>query len=170
MTTQIATPEVQSADAVDFRSGDLIYRFEGQLADMYPVGLFSEGLRFHNDFEGKVVAGPFSGARIFGLDPFLLRPDGVGIIEAPEVIDTGTERVGLHVSGYVVPPPGMEVPPLEVITSPGFEFPPVDFRVTGAAKIRTAAPQYESLNRTIAVIEGTVNLSTGRLVVEARAA
>lgn len=153
-----------------FQKGDLIYRFEGSLGEMYPVGLFSEGLRFHNNFEGTVVAGPFAGGRIFGLDPFLLRPDGIGIIEAPEVIDTGTERVALHVSGYVVPPEGLEVPPLEVVVSPDFAFPPVDFRVVGSAKIRTAAQGFEALNSTIAVLEGTVNLATGRLVVEARAA
>ncbi len=166
MTTQFVDTEA----AVQFNTGDLIYRFEGQLADMYPVGVFSEGLRFHNDFEGKVVAGPFAGARIFGLDPFLLRHDGVGVIEAPEIIDTGLERVALHVRGYVVPPAGMEVPPLDVVTSPDFAFPPVDFRVTGSATIRTAAPKYRALNHTIAVVEGTVNLATGRLVVEARAA
>jgi hypothetical protein len=41
--------------------------------------------------------------------------------------------------------------------------------VTGSALIRTADPRYEHLNRTVAAIEGTANLATGRLVVEARA-
>src|SRR5690554_6728293 len=67
--------------------GDLIYRFEGQLGELCPIGLFPEGIRFHNDFEARIVAGPFVGGRIFGLDEFLLRPDGVGVIEAPEVIE-----------------------------------------------------------------------------------
>ena len=153
-----------------FASGDLIYKFEARLAEMYPIGLFAEGIRFHNDFEGTVVAGPFAGARIFGLDPFLLRADGMGVIDAPEVIDAGETRVSLHVRGYVVPPAGMEMPPLEALLEPGFAFPDVDFRVTASGLVRTAAPAYAALNATVAIIEGTVNLATGRLVVEARAA
>lgn len=153
-----------------FATGDIIYRFEARLAEMYPIGLFPEGIRFHNDFDGAVVEGPFEGARIFGLDPFLLRPDGIGVIDAPEIIDTGESRVALQVRGYVVPPEGMEMPPLEALLEPGFEFPDVDFRVTGAGTIRTADQAYEALNHTIAVVEGTVNLATGRLRVEARAA
>lgn len=150
--------------------GDLIYKFEAQLGGMYPIGLFAEGIRFHNDFEGIVIEGPFAGARIFGLDPFLLRPDGIGVIDAPEVIDCGETRVSLHVRGYVVPPAGMEMPPLEALLEPGFAFPGVDFRVTASGLIRTASPEWASLNATVAIIEGTVNLATGRLVVEARVA
>ena len=151
-------------------TGDLIYRFEGSLGELYPLGIFPEGIRFHNQFEGTVVAGPFAGGRIFGLDEFLLRPDGVGEIVAPEVVDTGDARIGLQVRGYVVPPEGMEVPALELIASPGFQFPDVDFRVTGSALIRTVHPAHTRLNRTVAVLEGTVNMATGRLQVEARAA
>jgi hypothetical protein len=165
MTTATATQTTRT-----FQTGDLVYRFEARLAEMYPIGLFAEGIRFHNDFDGQIVAGPFAGGRIFGLDPFLLRPDGIGVIDAPEVIDAGDVRVSLQVRGYVVPPAGMEMPPLEALLEPGFEFPDVDFRVTASGIIRTAAPEYASLNSTVAVVEGTVNLATGRLVVEARAA
>jgi hypothetical protein len=147
----------------------LIYRFEAQLADMYPIGIFPEGIRFHNDFSGTIVAGPFTGAAIFGLDQFMLRPDGVGVIVAPEIVDNGETRVALDVRGYVVPPAGMEMPPLEVLASPDFEFPDLDFRVTGSALLRTADQRYDHLNRTVAAIEGTANLGTGKLVVEARA-
>jgi hypothetical protein len=148
---------------------ELVYRFEGTLADMYPIGLFPEGIRFHNHFDGTVVAGPFAGAKISGPDLFLLRPDGVGEIHAPEVIDDGAHRVALDVRGYVVPPPGAPVPPLEAFLAPGFEFPDVAFRVTGSALAKTAAPEFAYLNRTTIVIEGHVNLATGELVVEARA-
>lgn len=149
--------------------GDLIYRFEATLADMYPIGIFPEGIRFHNEFNGTVVAGPFAGAEIFGLDQFMLRPDGVGVIIAPEIVDDGETRVGLDVRGYVVPPDGIEMPPLEVLADPSFEFPDLDFRVTGSALLRTADPRYDHLNSTVAAIAGTVNLATGRLEVEARA-
>lgn len=165
MTTSLAEKAPQT-----FAAGDLIYRFEARLAEMYPLGLFPEGIRFHNDFSGTIVDGPFEGARIFGFDPFLLRPDGVGVIDAPEVIDAGETRVSVHVRGYVVPPRGMQMPPLEALLEPGFAFPDIDFRVTALGLIRTADPRYAALNATVAVVEGTVNLATGRLVVEARAA
>lgn len=162
-TTTIPTETIEVA------TGDLIYRFEGNLADLYPIGVFPEGIRFHNNFEGRVVAGPFEGARIFGLDQFMLRPDGVGVIVAPEIVDTGEERISLDVRGYVLPPAGVEVPPLEVVASPGFTFPAMDFRVVGSATIRTASPRLSALNRTVVALEGTVNMGTGRLEVEAHA-
>jgi hypothetical protein len=140
------------------------------LATSTPSGLFPEGIRFQNPFEGRRVAGPFTGARFFGTDLFLLRPDGVGEITAPEVLDTGAERIALDVRGYVVPLAGIPFPPLEAVAAPGFEFPDIDFRVTGSASIRTATSGYKDLNQTIAIVEGTVNMATGRRSVAARAA
>lgn len=167
--TQLTPADAAANERPRATLGELVYRFEGTLGEMYPVGLFAEGIRFHNEFEGTVVAGPFAGARIFGLDQFLLRRDGVGEIHAPEVIDDGTHRVGLDVRGYVVPPPGAPVPPLEALLEPGFEFLDVPFRVTGSAVVSTAAPAFQYLNATTVVIEGEVNLATGALRVEARA-
>lgn len=149
--------------------GEVVYRFEGRLGELYPLGLFAEGIRFHNTFEGRVVDGPFAGGRIFGIDKFLLRPDGIGEIVAPEVIDDGVHRVELDVRGYVVPPAGAPVPPLEALLGPGFEFPDVDFRVTGSAAARTAAAGHDHLNGTTVVVEGTVNMGTGALDVTAYA-
>ncbi|MDY7106660.1 MAG: hypothetical protein S0880_36250 [Actinomycetota bacterium] len=147
--------------------GKLLYRFEGQLGELYPIGLFPDGIHFHNEFEGRVVDGPFAGARIFGLDQFVQRPDGIGIIVAPEVIDDGTHRVALELRGYVVPPAGLPVPPLEVMLEPDFAFPDLDFRVTGVATAATASPELAHLNSSIVVVEGKVNLSTGALDVSA---
>ena len=155
------------AAAATISTGELIYRFEGRLGELYPIGIFPEGIRFHNDFDARVVAGPFEGGRIFGLDQFLLRPDGIGVIDAPEVIEAQGCRVAVRVRGYVVPPPGLPVPPLEVVAEPGFEFPDVPFRVTASATLQTAAPTFAHLNHTVAVIEGTVSFATGRLDVEA---
>jgi hypothetical protein len=157
-----------SGDQTSTVLGELIYRFEGALGEMYPLGLFEDGIRFHNQFEGQVVGGPLAGGRIFGLDQFLIRPDGVGVIIAPEVIERDHVRVSVDVRGYVVPPDGAPVPPLEALLDPGFEFPDVPFRVTGSATIRTVEPSLAHLNRVIAIIEGQVNLATGALAVEAR--
>jgi hypothetical protein len=149
------------------RIGELVYRFTGQLATPYPVGLFADGIRFHNRFEGTVVDGPFAGGSISGLDKFLLRPDGAGEIVAPEVIDDGESRVALDVHGYLVPPAGTPQLPLAAVLEPGFEFPDLDFRVTGAATIATTAPAHVHLNAAVAVIEGTVNMATGAMDVSA---
>ncbi|HEX6328541.1 MAG TPA: hypothetical protein VFZ72_18385 [Jiangellaceae bacterium] len=148
---------------------ELVYRLEGSLADLYPIGLFPEGLRFHNDFSADIVEGPFKGGRIFGLDQFLVRPDGVGVIVAHEVVEGADARVAFDIRGYVLPPAGLQMPPLEVLASPGFEFPDLDFRVLATALMRTADPRFDHLNQTVVVNEGTVNLGTGRLAIEARA-
>lgn len=165
-----APTQAQPAAAALGMPGALIYRFEAQLGELRPIGLFPDGIRFHNAFEGAVVAGPFAGAHISGLDRFLLRPDGVGEIVAPEYIEIDGTRVAGWVRGYVVPPPGLEMPPLEVILRPGFEFPDLDFRVTASVLLETADPRYAELNRTVALVEGTANLASGRLTIEARAA
>jgi hypothetical protein len=148
--------------------GTLLYRFTGQLADLYPVGIFPEGLRYHNDFEGTITEGPFAGGRIFGLDQFMVRPDGVGVIVAHEIIDHGDVRIWVDLKGYVVPPEGAPQIPLEALLDPTFEFPDVPFRVTGAAMARTDAPAWAHLNRSTVVVEGTANLGTGALDVTAR--
>ena len=149
-------------------SGELVYSFEGHLSELRPIGRFPEGIRFHNDFDAQIVAGPFEGGRIFGLDEFLLRPDGVGVIDAHEVIESGDRRLAVWVRGYVVPPPSLPPVSLDAVTSPGFAFPDVPFRVTAAGFIQTADDDLADLGRAVAVVEGTVNMSTGRLEVTAR--
>jgi hypothetical protein len=166
--TQTIQPDQVALDEAAER-GELIYRFEGNLSDLYPIGIFPEGIRFHNEFSARITAGPFTGGRVFGVDHFMLRPDGVGVIVAPEVIEHGDRRVVGDVRGYVVPPEGAPVPPLEAVLDPSFEWPDVPFRVTGSVLLRTAAAELDHLNRTVAVIEGTVVLATGELKVEARA-
>lgn len=151
-------------------AGELIYRFEARLGDLYPVGVYPDGLRFHNQFEGTITDGPFAGGRIFGLDEFTLRPDGVGVVDAPEIIETADARLRVRVRGYVVPPADMEFPGLEVVTSPDFQFPDVDFRFTGAAFIDAVDERYRRFNAVVGVLEGTVNMATGTIKVEARAA
>ena len=149
-------------------AGGIVYRFQGELGPLNPVGLFDGGIRFHNSFDGAIVDGPFAGGRISGPDFFVLRPDGVGEIHAPELIEYGAHRVALDVRGYVVPPDGAPVPPLAALLEPGFEFPDVPFRVTGSAFASTTSPEFADLNRVTIVVEGEVNMGTGVLDVTAR--
>jgi hypothetical protein len=144
----------------------IVYRFEGQLSDPFVVGHFPQGIEFHNEWVGRVTAGPFAGGTISGVDQFTVRPDGVGVIDSPEIIEWGDVRVAAHVRGYVVPPEGVTVPPLEAMLEPGFSFPDLDFRVTAATVLRTAHPDHQWLNRVVAVNDGTVNLATGRMEIQ----
>lgn len=152
------------------KPGQMLYRFEGRLTEMHIVGLFPEGLRFANTFEGTVTDGPLVGARVWGVDHFLVRPDGVGVIDAPETFSRGDLHVVGQVRGYVLPPEGAPAPSLDAMLDPEFAWPDVPFRLQGSVLFRAARPELEWMNRTVAVITGDVTMSTGRLVVEARAA
>lgn len=164
MNTALHPPKSGASPTV----GATVYRFQGQLGPMNPVGIFADGIRFHNQFEGRVVDGPFAGGRISGPDYFVLRSDGVGEIHAPELIEFGDVRIALDVRGYVVPPAGAPVPPLTAVLAPGFEFPDVPFRVTGTALAATTSPEHAHLNSATIIVEGTVNMATGELDVTAR--
>lgn len=150
--------------------GDLLYRFEGRLMEINPVGVLPEGLRLANAFEGTVTHGPLAGARVWGVDHFLVRPDGVGVIDAPETISRDDLHVVGQVRGYALPPDGAPAPQLEAMLDPGFEWPDVPFRIQGSVMFRAARSELDWMNRTVAVIHGEVTMSTGRLVIEARAA
>lgn len=149
---------------------NLAYRFEADLAEVVPVGLVPEGIRLDVYFAGQVVEGPLSGASLRGLDYLLLRSDGVGVVDAYEVISTDSgQHVSAHAQGYVTPPPEMQLPPPEVILSPEFQWPDVPLPLHGFVLYRTGAEELAWMNRTALAFEGTVNVGTGKLIIEARA-
>jgi hypothetical protein len=168
MSPTIATPALETPPRT-FAEGDLIYRFQARLTELNPVGLLPEGLRFSNPFDGTITDGPLAGARVWGIDQFLLRPDGVGVIEAPETLSRGDLHVTGQVRGYALPPVGMEMPPLEALLDPSFVWPDTPFRILGSVTLRTAEPSLDGLNRVVARIRGEVKMSTGELTIEARA-
>jgi hypothetical protein len=145
----------------------LLYRFEAQL-DFNVVGLGPEGLQMSNPFEGRVTAGAFDGARVWGIDPFLIRPDGVGIIDVPKTISGDGYHILEHVRAYALPPDGMEMPPLETLLDPEFVWPDVEFPIHGASTFRAAAPEFRWLNRAVARVDGTASMATGKLIIETR--
>lgn len=165
-----ARAEGQAATSLTRPPGRMLYQFEGRLTEINPVGLFPEGLRLANKFEGTVTNGPLSGARVWGIDHFLVRPDGVGVLDAPETFSRGDLHVVGQVRGYALPPEGAPVPSLEAMLDPEFVWPDVPFRLLGSVLFRAAPPELEWMNRTVAVITGEVTMSSGRLVVEAHAA
>jgi len=146
-----------------------LYRFEASLTKVVPVGLVPEGVRLDVHFDGQVTAGAFVGAHVSGIDYLLLRGDGVGVIDAYEILDAGDGRVvSAHAQGYVVPPDGVELPPPNVLLSPDFVWPDLPLPLHGFALYRTGASDLAHLNRIAASFQGHVNVGRGQLVVEAR--
>ena len=149
------------------RGAGLLYRFEARL-DFNVVGLVAEGLQMSNPFEGRATRGVFEGARVWGIDPFLLRRDGVGVIDVPKTISGDGYHVYEHVRAYSFPPEGLEMPPLDVLLDPGFDWPDLAFPIQGTSTFRTGAVGLEWLNRAVARVDGWANMANGRLVIETR--
>ena len=63
-----------------------LFRMEGRLTELVTVGLLPEGIRMHNTFAGTIVAGEPAGALVRGVDEFVIRPDGTGVVDAREVV------------------------------------------------------------------------------------
>ena len=157
----------RAADPARPSTGNLLYRFEARLSEPKPVGLLPEGLRLEIPFEGPIVEGPLAGARLEGVEHLLIRPDGVAVIDAPETISRDGLHMTAHAWGYVTPPPGVNLPPLDQMLAPDFEWPDLRLDVRGFAILRTADPDLDFLNRTAPALRGWVNMGTRELSVEA---
>lgn len=149
-----------------------LYRFEAQL-DPTPIGLTPEGLRITLGFDGRVTAGElartgFAGARVWGIDHYLLRADGVGVIDAPKTVSSGDRSFFEHVRAYTLPPAGLELPPLASILEPGFRWPDIDFAIQGFSTFRSGSEDLRYLDRALARIDGWGNFATGRFSIETR--
>lgn len=143
-----------------------LFRAEGKLTELVTVGLLPEGLRMHNTFELTIVEGEPAGARVHGVDEFVIRPDGIGVVDAREVVTSAAGNMSADVFGYGHPPAGLQMPPLEVFLDPGFQWPDVRFRLDCVATYRTGAPELAELGRTAVVHLGWVNMATRELVID----
>ena len=145
----------------------LLYRFEADL-QVTPVGLTPEGIRMTVEFDGVITAGMLEGARVWGIDPFLMRADGVGVIDAPKTISDGERTVYEYIRAYLTAPDGLEVPAPEVVLDSAFEWPEVFFPILGFSQFRAGHPDYAHLNGTQAAVEGSASFASGRLGIETR--
>ncbi|MGY1712198.1 hypothetical protein ACI8AC_22085 [Geodermatophilus sp. SYSU D00758] len=143
-----------------------LFRMEGRLTELVTVGLVDEGLRMHNTFEGRIVAGEPAGGLVHGVDEFLIRPDGVGVVDAREVVVADAGSLTATVLGYAHPPAGMPMPPLEVFLDPAFRWPDVRFAIECGAVYRAGTTAFDELGRTAVVHLGWVDMATRELVVE----
>jgi hypothetical protein len=158
MTTNGTGPQLEFA-----------YRFEATMTQSVPIGITPEGIRFDNVFDGSIVEGPHTGARVHAVDPFLLRPDGVGVIDAYELISTVSgENITARVRGYVTPPAGLQLPPPKTLLRADFQWPDIDFPLHGFVLASTGAEELDWMNRTAFAIEGTFNMATRRLAIVGR--
>lgn len=166
-TTTVASEGREAANGPRV-SEQLLYRFEADIR-VTPIGLTPEGIRMTVEFDGTVTAGMLEGARVWGVDPFLMRSDGVGIIDAPKTISDGEHSVYEYIRAYLTAPDGLEVPPPEVVLDPAFEWPEAQFPILGFSQFRTGHPDYAFLNGTQAAVEGSASFASGRLGIETRA-
>ncbi len=146
------------------------FRMEGRLTELVTVGLFADGIHMSNTFEGTIVTGTLQGAHVRGVDLFRIRPDGVGVIDARELVTVGDQYMTADVRGYAHPPPGLQMPPLEVVLDAGFTWPDVLFTIEAFVLYQTTVPELAELTHTAVVHLGSVNMATRELIIEAHRA
>lgn len=144
----------------------LNYAFQAQVNRIAPIGLVPEGLRIDVGFAGAMTDGDLAGSSIEGVDYLLIRPDGVAVIDARELVVAGDgAATSVHAEGYIVPP--FDMPPLEALLDPDFAWPDVDLPIHGSARLQSAAPALAAVNRRVYGFNGSVNMATGSLTVRA---
>ena len=142
------------------------YAFRASLTNSAPVGLTPAGLRLDVQFAGRITEGPLTGCTIEGIDYLLLRPDGVGVIDARELVSDGSRVIAaVRAEGYVVPP--FPVPELSVLADPGFAWPDVELPLHGAHFWETSDERLPGAPGTVYGFSGWVNVATGALEVSA---
>ena len=144
-----------------------LYRFEAQFTALVPIGAVPDGVRLDAHFEGSVVEGELAGWTVRGVDYLRFRSDGVGVLDAREVLLRDAESVEVRAGGYLIPPAGFALPAPEVLLAPDFVWPELELPFYGFATFATAAQPRQQLNRTVGTFNGIANPGAGTLVVEA---
>jgi hypothetical protein len=143
------------------------YSFQAQISRIAPIGLVPGGLRSDVGFAGTLTGGPLAGSTIEGVDYLLIRHDGVAVIDARELITAaGGTTASAHADGYIVPP--FQMPDLRALLDPSFSWPDTDLPLHGSARLHSAAPALEVVNRSVYSFTGAVNMARGSLVITAR--
>jgi hypothetical protein len=165
--SRASTQPERKATTMARTRNELLYRLEGSLTGGTPIGLVTDGLRADNTFSGTIVEGELRGAHVDGIDYFRVRADGVGIVNAKEIITLDDHSIAVDVHGYVLPPDGAPTPSLEEMASPGFVWPDAPLSIEAFATFETVSPAFQHLNQVTVVHTGTVNMATGELVINA---
>lgn len=147
---------------------ELISRLQGRFDDMILFGPVPDGIRMDGHFSSPITAGALAGAQLTGVDYFRVRFDGVGVVDAREVIALDGRLVSVEVKGYILPPEGLPRPSAEQVMAPDFACPDLPFEIRAFAWFQTAAPALAYLNTAVVSHTGSVNLARGTVTVDAR--
>jgi hypothetical protein len=164
----MATTAPSTRPAPPDGSAAVLYDLELQLLEMRPIGLVREGLRFDVPFAGTVSGGRLGDGSVRGIDFFLLRPDGVGVVDARMTIALADGNVHVHARGFLTPPEGLTMPPLEALLDPGFAWPAVPFGLQEVAYCETVIPRLADLDRATSRGSGQVDMAAGRVTARVR--
>jgi hypothetical protein len=150
------------------KGGDLLYSFDGSFTDIVPIGPVHDGFRMNGHFAGPVTAGELTGAQVTGVDYFLVRHDGAGVVRAHEIVRAGESVIAVELHGLLLPPADVDTPRPDDIVRPDFAWPEQPYTIHVSAQFETADPDLDYLNTTVVAHTGTVNFTTGQLHIDAR--
>lgn len=144
------------------------YAFRAQFTRVSPIGLTATGLRVDLGFAGTITEGSLTGSAIDGVDYLTIRPDGVAVVEARELITADRQpATSVQAVGYVVPQ--FPMPELSVLADPSFTWPDADLPMHGFSRVQTAIAELDAANRTMYGWMGSVNMAQGTVEVQASA-
>jgi hypothetical protein len=142
------------------------YAFQAEVTRIRPVGLTARGLRIDISLSGSVTEGQLTGGAVEIIDYLLIRPDGVGIIDARDMIFDGDRVVAaIRAEGYIVPP--FPMPELSVLADPNFQWPDVDLPMHGAHFWETSREDLSTAAATVYGFTGSANIGAGLLELSA---
>ena len=144
---------------------DRLFRMEGRMTELVTVGLFGEGLRMYNSFEGRIVAGEPAGATVRGVDVFTIRPTGSGSSTAASC---DGRRPAPHRRPHRLLAPAGRSGDAAARGAPRPRLLLAGRRVhaRGRRHLPHPAPQFAELGRIPVVHFGRVNMATRELVIE----
>ena len=142
------------------------YAFQAEVTHIRPIGLTARGLRIDISLTGRVTEGQLTGSAVEIIDYLLIRPDGVGVIDARDVIFDGDRVIAaIQAEGYIVPP--FPLPELSILADPDFQWPDVDLPVHGAHFWETSRDDLSAAAATVYGFTGSANIGAGLLKLSA---
>lgn len=143
------------------------YAFQAKVTRIRPIGLTARGLRLDISLIGSVTEGWLTGCTVDIIDYLLIRPDGVAVVDARDLISDGDRVIAaLRAEGYIVPP--FPMPELSVLADPNFQWPDVDLPMHGAHFWETADEALSTAAATVYGFTASANIATGVLKLSAR--
>jgi hypothetical protein len=142
------------------------YAFQAEVTHIRPIGLTARGLRIDISLTGRVTEGQLTGRAVEIIDYLLIRPDGVGVIDARDMIFDGDRVIAaIQAEGYIVPP--FPLPELPILADPDFQWPDVDLPVHGAHFWETSRDDLSVAAATVYGFTGSANIGAGLLKLSA---